>query len=110
MQQDMSDVPDSDPIKAIFGGMDEDTTQRLVTAVTDKDKDAMRVRWVRQRVHAELEAVHEETMHATVDCVIDLDIEGSLLDNAKPQLSTMRTAFRSCYPLNKRPNKWLKCI
>ena len=48
IQQDMSDVPDSDPIKAIFGGMDEDTTQRLVTAVTDKDKDAMRTRWVRQ--------------------------------------------------------------
>ena len=35
------------------------------------------------RVHAELEAVHEETMHSTADCVIDLDIEGSLLDNAE---------------------------
>ena len=66
---------------SFFDHVSDEMTDKLNNAMTDKDLDALRVKCIRLKVHAELEAVHAEVMHQEKDCIIDLDVDGCLMSN-----------------------------
>ena len=59
----------------IYKGMQEDLEKRGKTVQTEADENAMKSRWVRQRVHGELDATREAYIGRSQDTAVDLDVD-----------------------------------
>ena len=69
-----SDIP-SDARVDILQGMLEDLSHRGKTIQTASDEQTMKSRWIKQRIHGELEAARESWMSTTDGLPVDIEAE-----------------------------------
>ena len=75
-------------VDALFDDITDNVAEQLANALTDKDVDAIRMKWIRLKVHEELEVIHAEVMHQEEDCIVDVDITGGLMSNPSGLVAT----------------------
>ena len=65
----------------------EDLEKRGKTVQTEDDKRAIKSRWVRQRVHGELDATREAYVGRSKDAPMDLEVEGDIPEAQQESLN-----------------------
>ena len=65
----------------IYDGMEKEQKERRKTNVTVQDDQLMRCRWVRQSIHAELDAIREECAAIGEGIPIELEVDGEIAQN-----------------------------
>ena len=83
---DSSKVP-SDLREAILHGMVKELTDRDKTVQTEEDSIAMMSRWIKQRIHGELDATREIWMDTALEAPVDLEVEFEMQEAELPSVS-----------------------
>ena len=76
----------------LYQGMLEELQQRGKSVVTAEDEESMKVRWIKQLLHRELDQTRAARSVPDDDAVMDLEIEGALIESE--QLSITAEAER----------------
>ena len=82
--------------QVIYKDMQEDLAKRGKTVQTEADEHGMKSRWVKQRVHGELDATREAYVGRSQDAPMDLEVEGDIPEAQQESLNaqTEREATR----------------
>ena len=75
--------------QVLYKCMVEDLAERGKTCQTELDAQAMQCRWVRLRLHGELDAVREAFAAQGESLPVDLDVEGGLIECAREEPVTV---------------------
>ena len=71
----------------VYQGMVEDLEVRGKTVQTDSDHEVMKSRWVKQKIHGELDLTREEYFKNESDVLVDLDVEYEMVQAEQPSIS-----------------------
>ena len=70
----------------LYEGMHEDLEKRGKTVETVGDVDAMRSRWIKQRIHGELDSVRETVLGKQDESHVELDVECRIVEGEQQPL------------------------
>ena len=73
--------------EAILHGMVKELTDRGKTVQTEDDSIAMMSRWIKQRIHGELDATQEIWMDTAVEAPVELEVEFEMQEAELPSVS-----------------------
>jgi hypothetical protein len=66
--------------KAVYDGMEADLLARGTTVQTEADEQSMKVRWVKQLIHGELDAAREKCAAGGGEVPVEFEVEGGLIE------------------------------
>ena len=70
----------------LYSGMLEDMHKRRKTIETEQDEHVLQCRWIRQKIHLELDFVREDWAQAHGDLPVELDVEAAIEEGEAPSI------------------------